>query len=214
VSESSNPQLTVLDHPLVHHALAHLREEDTPPARFTEWVDRLSVLLGVEATRALPSRPTSVTTPLETMEGRVLKAPAPVLVPILRAGLGMVPGLRRLIPEAAVGHVGMERDHDTLQPREYYAKVPDRLGERVALVLDPMLATGGSATAAISFLKERGAGEIRFLCLVAAPEGVQRLARDHPEVRIFAAALDRELNDVGYILPGLGDAGDRIFGTL
>lgn len=193
--------------------MAHLRAEDTAPARFAEWSDRLSLLLGVEATRDLATRDMSVTTPLETMKGAVLRGPALVLVPILRAGLGMVPGLRQLVPNAVVGHVGLERDHETLEPREYYAKLPGQLGEREVFVLDPMLATGGSAAATIALLKRAGARSIRFLCLVAAPEGVERLAAEHPEVRIFTAALDRELNAVGYILPGLGDAGDRIFGT-
>lgn len=204
----------VLDHALVGHALAHLRDVDCVPAEFAAWVDRLTAHVGVEATRDLPTREVRVTTPLETMPGSMLADPPPVLVPVLRAGLGMTAGLRRLIPEAVVGHVGFERDHETLEPREYYARLPDRLDERVVMVLDPMLATGGSAAAAIDLLKARGARSIRFLCLVAAPEGVERLAREHPDVRVFTAALDRELNSVGYILPGLGDAGDRIFGTV
>lgn len=204
----------VLDHAVAHHALAELRAEDTRPARFALRARQIALLVAAEATRDLPTRTVEVRTPLETTEGRVLSAPAPVIVPILRAGLGMVDAVRMLIPEAAVGHVGLERDHDTLEPREYYVKMPDRLDARTALVVDPMLATGGSAEATLDVLKRRGATDLRFLCLVAAPEGVERLRGSHPDVRIWAGALDRELNDVGYILPGLGDAGDRLFGTV
>jgi uracil phosphoribosyltransferase len=210
---TEHPHLTLLDHAVAHDALAELRDAGTTPARFAARAHQLGLLVAAEATRTLPTTPVEVTTPLETMEGARLAGPAPVIVPILRAGLGMVEAVRSLVPEAVVGHVGLERDHDTLEPREYYVKMPDRLDERVCLVVDPMLATGGSAAATLDLLWRRGARSIRFLCLVAAPEGVARLTRAHPHVTIFAGALDRELNDLGYILPGLGDAGDRLFGT-
>lgn len=211
---SASTHFSVLDHAVARHALAELRAEDTPPARFALRARQIALLVAAEATRDLPTRRVEVRTPLETMEGAVLATPAPVIVPILRAGLGMVDAVRTLVPEAAVGHVGLERDHATLEPREYYVKMPARLAERTALVVDPMLATGGSAEATLDVLKRRGASDLRFLCLVAAPEGVERLRASHPDVRIWAGALDRELNDVGYILPGLGDAGDRLFGTI
>jgi len=206
-------QLTVLDHPLIQHKLSHLRDVDTPTKRFKELVDEIAMLMAFEATRGLETEAVTVETPLEEMEARRIRGKKLVLVPILRAGLGMVEGVLRLIPSARVGHVGLYRDEESLEPVEYYFKIPDNPENRDFLVLDPMLATGGSASAAISFLKDRGAESIRFLCVVAAPEGVERLVADHPDVSIFAAALDRELNDHGYILPGLGDAGDRLFGT-
>lgn len=206
--------LVVLDHAVAEHALTELRDAGTPPAVFAVRLRQLATLVAAEATRTLPTRRIDVATPLEVTEGRALRSPAPVVVPILRAGLGMVDAVRALIPEAVVGHVGLERDHETLEPREYYVKMPDRLADRVCLVVDPMLATGGSADATLSLLKRRGARAIRFLCLVAAPEGVERLRSTHSDVGVWAGALDRELNDVGYILPGLGDAGDRLFGTV
>lgn len=208
------PHLTVLDHAVAENALAELRTRDTTSERFAARARQLGLLVAAAATRTLPTDPTDVRTPLETTEGRVLRSPPPVVVPILRAGLAMVEAIRTLVPEATVGHVGLERDHDTLEPREYYVKMPDRLSERTCLVVDPMLATGGSADATLTLLRRRGATDIRFLCLVAAPEGIERLRRSHPDVRIWTAALDRELNEVGYILPGLGDAGDRMFGTV
>jgi len=206
--------LTVLDHAVAEHALAELRARDTSPRRFAARARQLGLLVAAAATRSLPTAPVEIETPLERMEGRALTPPAPVIVPILRAGLAMVEPVRMLVPEAVVGHVGLERDHDTLEPREYYVKMPDRLADRTCLVVDPMLATGGSADATLAILRRRAATDIRFLCLVAAPEGVERLRRTHPDVRIWTAALDRELNEVGYILPGLGDAGDRLFGTV
>ncbi len=211
---SDRTHVAVLDHAVARHALAELRAEDTGPARFALRARQVALLVAAEAMRDLPTRPVDVRTPLETMRGETLAAPAPVIVPILRAGLGMVDAVRTLVPEAAVGHVGLERDHDTLEPREYYVKMPDRISQRVCLVVDPMLATGGSAAVTLDVLKRRGATDLRFLCLVAAPEGVERLRAAHPDVRVWAGALDRELNDAGYILPGLGDAGDRLFGTI
>lgn len=211
---ADHPNLQVIDHPLVQHKMALLRDENTSKKGFRELVDELSMLLAYEATAGLPLRSVRVRTPLEEMEGRQLAGKKVSLVPILRAGLGMVDGVLRLMPSARVGHVGLYRDHDTLEPHHYYFKIPAEAESRQFIVLDPMLATGGSASAAVTALKEGGANEIQLMCLVAAPEGVRRMARDHPDVRIITAALDRQLNENGYILPGLGDAGDRLFGTL
>jgi uracil phosphoribosyltransferase len=205
--------LTVIDHPLIQHKLTLLRDRHTSTRDFKQLVGEIAMLMGYEVTRDLPTEPHAIETPLEPMNGRLVEGKKLVLVPILRAGLGMVDGLTHLIPSARVGHIGLARDHDTLQPHDYYFKIPPLEESRDFLVLDPMLATGGSAVAAITALRNAGARRIRFLCLVAAPEGVVRLAEAHPEVPIYAAALDRELNDKGYILPGLGDAGDRLFGT-
>ncbi|RMH20904.1 MAG: uracil phosphoribosyltransferase [Gemmatimonadetes bacterium] len=210
---SEFPNLTVLDHPLIRHKVTHLRDRRTPKKRFKELADEIAMLMAYEATRGLGVEEVEVETPLETTVGHRIKGKKLVLVPILRAGLGMVEGILRLVPSARVGHVGLFRDESTLQPVEYYFKVPQHAEHRDFIVLDPMLATGGSASAALTLLKERGAASLRFMCLVAAPEGVRRLLEDHPDVPVFAAALDRELNDHGYILPGLGDAGDRLFGT-
>lgn len=209
-----HPNLRVVDHPLVQHKMSLLREEGTSKKGFRELVDELSMLLAYEATNELALAPVTVRTPLETMEGRRVAGKKVTLVPVLRAGLGMVDGVLRLMPSARVGHVGLYRDHTTLEPVHYYFKIPGAAEERDFIVLDPMLATGGSASAAVDALKESGAVTIRFVCLVAAPEGVARLYRDHPDVLVITAALDRELNADGYILPGLGDAGDRLFGTL
>ena len=207
------PTLTIIRHPLVQHKLTILRDRDTPTKIFKELVDEIAMLMAYEATIDLTVEPMPVTTPLETTDGRHISGKKLTLVPILRAGLGMVEGILRLVPAARVGHIGLYRDHDTLQPVDYYFKVPGDATERDFFVLDPMLATGGSAAAAVASLKKAGAARIRFLCLVAAPEGVRRLSEAHPDIQIYCAALDRELNDQGYILPGLGDAGDRLFGT-
>jgi uracil phosphoribosyltransferase len=205
--------LHVLSHPLLQHKLAILRDHTTPTKIFKELVDEIAMLMAYEATKELPLQQVTVRTPLEESTGMKVRGKKLTLVPILRAGLGMVEGILRLIPSARVGHIGIYRDHDTLEPVDYYFKVPGDTEERDFFVLDPMLATGGSAVAAVSSLKRAGAQRIRFLCLVAAPEGVRRLESSHPDVPIFAASLDRELNEHGYILPGLGDAGDRLFGT-
>jgi uracil phosphoribosyltransferase len=207
------PNLTVLDHPLIQHKLHHLRSRFTPKMLFKELVDEIAMLMAYEVTRDLPLEEVEVQTPLERMVGRRIAGKKLVVVPILRAGLGMVEGMTRLIPGARVGHVGIYRDEETLQPVEYYFKVPPGAAAREFIVADPMLATGGSAVHAVTLLKGRGAGSIRFMCLVAAPEGVQAMLDAHPDVPVYAAALDRQLNEVGYILPGLGDAGDRLFGT-
>lgn len=207
------PNLRIIRHPLVQHKLTLLRRRETSTKIFKELVEELSMLMAYEATSELPLERVTIETPLETAAGWQVTGKKLTLVPILRAGLGMVEGILRLVPSARVGHIGLYRDHDTLKPVDYYFKVPGDASEREFLVLDPMLATGGSAASAIASLKRAGAVRIRFLCLVAAPEGVERLEREHPEVTIITAALDRELNAHGYILPGLGDAGDRLFGT-
>jgi uracil phosphoribosyltransferase len=207
------PSLRVITHPLVQHKLSILRDRQTPTKIFKELVEEIAMLMAYEATAELEMGEVQVETPLEPMVGRQISGKKMTLVPILRAGLGMVEGIYRLVPNARIGHVGLYRDHDTLEPVDYYFKVPADAGERDFFLLDPMLATGGSAVAAVASLKRAGARSIRFLCLVAAPEGVARLAGAHPDVLIFCAALDRELNAQGYILPGLGDAGDRLFGT-
>ena len=207
------PTLRVVTHPLVQHKLSILRNRETPTKIFKELVEEIAMLMAYEATAELELEDANVETPLETMVGRQISGKKMTLVPILRAGLGMVEGIYRLVPNARIGHIGLYRDHDTLQPVDYYFKVPADAGERDFFVLDPMLATGGSAAAAVSSLKRAGARSIRFLCLVAAPEGVSRMAEAHPDVTVFCASLDRELNAQGYILPGLGDAGDRLFGT-
>jgi uracil phosphoribosyltransferase len=205
--------LTVVNHPLIQHKLTLLRDAATPTKIFKELVDELAMLMAYEATKELALQQVQVQTPLEESVGMKVRGKKLTLVPILRAGLGMVEGILRLVPSARVGHIGIYRDHSTLEPVDYYFKIPRDTEERDFFVLDPMLATGGSAVAAVTSLKRSGAQRIRFLCLVAAPEGVQRMERKHPDVPIYAAALDRQLNDHGYILPGLGDAGDRLFGT-
>ncbi|MFP4623213.1 MAG: uracil phosphoribosyltransferase [Gemmatimonadota bacterium] len=209
-----HPNLRLVDHPLVQHKMTLLRDVSTSKKAFRELVDELSMLLAYEATAALPLAPVTVQTPLEKTEGRRLTGKKVALVPVLRAGLGMVDSVLRLMPSARVGHIGLYRHHDTLEPVHYYFKIPGDAAAREFIVLDPMLATGGSASAAIVALKEGGATSIRLVCLVAAPEGVHRLEKDHPDVLVISAALDRELDENGYILPGLGDAGDRLFGTL
>ncbi|HUH08600.1 MAG TPA: uracil phosphoribosyltransferase [Egibacteraceae bacterium] len=203
--------LTVVDHPLAGHLLAGLRDTTTTPERFRHLSRRLSTILVLEATRRLAVRQTSVRTPLRDAPARLL-ADKVVAVPILRAGLGLLDAATELLPDVQVGYVGLERDEATLQPTSYYLKVPD-LDASAVLLLDPMLATGGSAAFAASLLKERGAIDVQLICVVAAPEGAARMAEQHPDVRIITAALDEGLSDVGFIVPGLGDYGDRLFGT-
>ena len=207
------PNLTVLTHPLVQHKVTLLRSQETGKKLFKELMDELATLMAYEVTRDLPLEEIEIRTPLERTMGRQISGWKVVVVPILRAGLGMVDGFLRVIPNARVGHIGLYRNEETLKPVEYYFKAPDPEG-REFFLLDPMLATGGSASAAVDFLKKRGAGRIRLLCIVAAPEGVARMQEAHPDVSVYTAALDRGLNEVGYIVPGLGDAGDRLFGTL
>jgi uracil phosphoribosyltransferase len=204
--------LHIIDHPLIQNKLTLLRDVNTNNHNFRLLLEELTAFMVYEITRDYPLRDVEVTTPLERMTSKVLDTPV-VLVPILRAGTGMLRGVLDLIPMARVGHIGLYRDPESLEPVEYYAKFPHTLGEAQVILVDPMLATGGSAIVGIDILKREGAKKIQFLCLVAAPEGVDAFSRAHPDVPIYTAALDRELNDHGYILPGLGDAGDRIFGT-
>lgn len=210
---SPYPNLTVIDHPLIQHKLAVLRKKDTSKKTFRELVDEISMLMGYEVTRDLKLETVDIDTPLERATCHMVSGKKLSLVPILRAGLGMVEGMLRLMPSARVGHIGLYREHDTLQPVDYYFKIPSEAEARDFIVLDPMLATGGSASAAVSSLKRRGATRVRLVSIVAAPAGVQRMLDEHPDVQVFTASLDRELNEHGYILPGLGDAGDRLFGT-
>jgi len=207
------PNLTVLMHPLIQHKLTLLRDRHTATRDFKQLVNEIATLMAYEVTKDLPLEDVEIETPLERMTGRQVAGKKLTLVPILRAGLGMVEGIAQLIPSARVGHIGLYRDHDSLQPVDYYFKIPADEMERDFYILDPMLATGGSAVQAVGALKRAGARRVRFLCLVAAPEGVRRLLGAHPDVPVFTASLDRQLNEHGYILPGLGDAGDRLFGT-
>lgn len=213
MSHPTLPNLTVLDHPLIQHKLTLLRDKTTSTRDFKQLVSEIAMLMAYEVTKHLPTEPVEIETPLERMTGRMVSDKKLTLVPILRAGLGMVDGVAQLLPTARVGHIGLARDENSLEPRHYYAKLPGEEKDRDYFILDPMLATGGSATAAVTTLKTAGARRIRLLCIVAAPEGVRRLLEGHPDVPVFAAALDRELNSHGFILPGLGDAGDRLFGT-
>ena len=205
--------LTVVDHPLVQHKLTLMRDKATSTAGFRRLLREITQLLAYEITRDLPLTTTPVETPMEDMEAPILAGKKLALVSILRAGNGMLDGVLELVPSARVGFVGLYRDEETLKPVQYYFKAPEGLNDRMVIAVDPMLATGNSSVAAIDLLKEAGATDIRFLCLLASPEGVARMKEMHPDVTIVTASLDRELNDKGYILPGLGDAGDRMFGT-
>jgi uracil phosphoribosyltransferase len=208
-----HPNLNVIRHPLIEHKLTLLRDRETSKKSFRELVDEIAMLMAYEITKDFPLEEIRIRTPLAATAGHVVAGKKVVLVPILRAGLGMVEGVLKLIPSARVGHVGLYRDHDTLEPVQYYFKIDSLVEEREFILIDPMLATGGSASAAATVLKDAGARKVKFMCLVAAPEGVERLFADHPEMPVFTAALDERLNEVGYIVPGLGDAGDRLFGT-
>lgn len=200
-------------HPLVQHKLTIMRDKDTSTSEFRQLLKEISLLLAYEVTRDLPMTTKTVETPLKQMDAPTLKGKKLALVSILRAGNGLLDGVLELIPSARVGFVGLYRDHDSLQPVQYYFKVPADLDKRRVIAVDPMLATGNSSVKAIELLKEAGAKDIKFLCLLAAPEGIQRMKEAHPDVQIITAAIDEKLNDIGYILPGLGDAGDRMFGT-
>jgi len=204
---------TLVNHPLVQHKLTKMREKTRSTAEFRQLLREISHLLAYEVTRDLPMTTAPIETPMEPMQAPVLKGKKLALISILRAGNGLLDGVLELIPSARVGFVGLYRDEETLQPVQYYFKVPKEMSERVVIAVDPMLATGNSSVAAIDLLKESGAKDIRFMCLLAAPEGVARMKEAHPDVPIISAALDRQLSDIGYILPGLGDAGDRMFGT-
>ena len=207
--------VVIFDHPLIRHKIAILRDERTSMKEFRELVEEITTLMTYECFKDVPTVEKEVTTPLETCTQRVIKDNAVAIVPILRAGLGMVNGIHALFPSARVGHIGMYRNEETLQPQSYYCKLPMDIedDEKFVLVVDPMLATGGSACDAIDLLKKRGCKNIKFMAIIGAPEGVSRVAEAHPDVKIYVSTLDRCLNDKGYILPGLGDAGDRLFGT-
>ena len=206
-------QPMILDHPLVQHKISLLRSKRTGTKEFRDLVGEIATLMCYEATRDLPTEEVEIETPIAIARTRMLSGRKLAFVPILRAGLGMVDGMLTLVPAAKVGHIGLYRNEKTLEPVEYYCKLPEDIGDRDVIVLDPMLATGGSACDAITLIKKRGARSIKFLCLIAAPEGVARLQETHPDVEIYIAAMDEKLNENGYIVPGLGDAGDRIFGT-
>jgi uracil phosphoribosyltransferase len=206
-------KLQVLDHPLIQHKLSLIRDVKTGSKEFRELVEEVAMLMAYEVTRDFPLQEIKVKTPVALAKTKVLAGRKVGLIPILRAGLGMVDGMLRLIPAAKVGHVGLYRDPETLLPVEYYCKLPSDIAERDLIVIDPMLATGGSASAAITFLKDRGAKSVKFMCLIAAPEGIKAVQNAHTDVDIFVAAVDERLNEHGYIVPGLGDAGDRLFGT-
>lgn len=207
-------ELHIVDHPLIVHKLSIMRNKETGSKDFRELLDEIAMLMGYELTRDLPLSDAVIETPVTEMTAKMISGKKLAIVPILRAGLGMVDGLLRLVPVAKVGHIGLYRDPKTHQPVEYYCKLPSDIEERTVILVDPMLATGGSAVDALSMLKARGCRSIRFMCLVAAPEGVKAVKDAHPDVDIYTAALDERLNEHAYIVPGLGDAGDRIFGTL
>ena len=206
--------VVVFNHPLIRHKIAILRDEKTSTKEFRELVEEITTLMTYEALKdGVPTVTKTVTTPLETCQQNVVADNAVAIVPILRAGLGMVSGVQNMFPSARVGHIGMYRDEETLEPQEYYCKLPDGIEDKLVLIVDPMLATGGSACDAIALLKKRGCKNIRFMSIIGAPEGVEKVATTHPDVKIYVSTLDRQLNEHGYILPGLGDAGDRLFGT-
>jgi uracil phosphoribosyltransferase len=205
--------VTVVDHPLVQHKLTIMRNRDTSTAGFRRLLREISLLLGYEVTRNLELTTTRIETPIETMDAPILEGKKLVFASVLRAGNGLLEGLLDLVPAARVAHIGLYRDHETLEAVEYFFKAPSDLADRLVIVVDPMLATANSAIAAIDMLKKRGATNIRFLCLLASPEGVERFTTAHPDVPVFTASIDRELNERGYIMPGLGDAGDRMYGT-
>ena len=205
--------ITICDHPLLKHKVSILRNKNTGTNEFRTVVEEIAMLIGYEALRDLEIENVAVETPLETAMCPVIAGKKPAVVPILRAGLGMVDGVLKLMPAAKIGHIGLYRDEETFEPKEYYCKLPEPIDQRKIFVVDPMLATGGSAVAAIDFIKQHGGKDITFMCVIAAPEGIERLHKAHPDVKLFVGNLDRELNEKAYILPGLGDAGDRIFGT-
>ena len=205
--------VTILDHPLIQHKISLLRDKNTGTNEFRSLIEEIAMLMGYEALRDLPLKEVQVETPIETCMTPMVAGKKLAVVPILRAGLGMVNGILSLAPSAKVGHIGLYRDETTHEPHEYYCKLPDPIDQRTIVVTDPMLATGGSAVAAIDFIKQHGGKTIKFMCISAAPEGLKRLKEAHPDIQIYIGHLDRELNEDAYICPGLGDAGDRIFGT-
>lgn len=210
---NENKNITICDHPLIKHKITMLRNKNTGTNEFRTIVEELAMLIGYEALRELDLEYIEVETPIETATCPIIAGKKQAIIPILRAGLGLVNGLLKLMPTAKIGHIGLYRDEETFEPKEYYCKLPSAIDQRKVFVVDPMLATGGSAIAAIDFIKKYGGNDITFICVIAAPEGLDKLAAAHPDVKIFVGNLDRTLNDKAYIVPGLGDAGDRIFGT-
>ncbi|MBQ1208525.1 MAG: uracil phosphoribosyltransferase [Lachnospiraceae bacterium] len=208
-----NKNVFIMTHPLIQHKISMLRDQNTGTNEFRKLIEEIAILMGYEALADLPLQDVEVTTPIETCMTPMIAGKKLAIVPILRAGLGMVNGLLALVPSAKVGHIGLYRDHETHEPHEYYCKLPDPIELRTICVLDPMLATGGSAVAAVDFIKQHGGKNIKFMCIIAAPEGLKRLQEAHPDIQIYVGHLDRQLNENAYICPGLGDAGDRIFGT-
>lgn len=206
-------QVTIFDHPLITHKISILRDEKTGSKQFRELIEEIAMLMGYEALRDLPTEYVDIKTPITTTKAKMLAGKKLAIVPILRAGLGMVGGLLSLVPSAKVGHVGLYRDEVTLEPHEYYCKLPEDIANRLVIILDPMLATGGSGSAALNFIKQKGCKNIKFMSIIAAPEGIERISKDHPDVQFYCGCVDEKLNENGYIVPGLGDAGDRIFGT-
>lgn len=206
--------ITIMNHPLIKHKISMLRDERTGTNEFRKLIEEIGMLMGYEALSDLPTEDVEVKTPIETCQTPMIAGKKLAVIPILRAGLGMVSGILALVPSAKVGHIGLYRDPNTHEPHEYYCKLPSEIDRRTIVVVDPMLATGGSAVAALDFVKQRGGKNIKFMCIIAAPEGLEKLRNAHPDVQIYVGNLDRCLNDHAYICPGLGDAGDRIFGTL
>ena len=205
--------VTIMDHPLIQHKISRLRDKTTGTNEFRTLVSEIAMLMGFEALRDLPTELVEIETPIETTKQPMIAGKKMAIVPILRAGLGMVDGVLNLVPSAKIGHIGLYRDPETHEPHEYYCKLQEPIDQRTILVVDPMLATGGSGADAITMIKQHGGKNIKFMCIIAAPEGLERLHKEHPDVQIYVGALDRQLNENAYICPGLGDAGDRIFGT-
>lgn len=205
--------VTIMDHPLIQHKISRLRDKTTGTNEFRTLVSEIAMLMGFEALRDLPTELVEIETPIETTKQPMIAGKKMAIVPILRAGLGMVDGVLNLVPSAKIGHIGLYRDPETHEPHEYYCKLPEPIDQRTILVVDPMLATGGSGADAITMIKQHGGKNIKFMCIIAAPVGLERLHKEHPDVQIYVGALDRQLNENAYICPGLGDAGDRIFGT-
>lgn len=205
--------VTIMDHPLIQHKISRLRDKTTGTNEFRTLVSEIAMLMGFEALRDLPTELVEIETPIETTKQPMIAGKKMAIVPILRAGLGMVDGVLNLVPSAKIGHIGLYRDPETHEPHEYYCKLPEPIDQRTILVVDPMLATGGSGADAITMIKQHGGKNIKFMCIIAAPEGLERLHKEHPDVQIYVGALDRQLNENAYICPRLGDAGDRIFGT-
>ncbi len=203
----------IMEHPLIIHKISKMRDVATGSKEFREYVNEIAMLMGYEVTRDLPMKDVEIQTPITTAQTKVIAGKKLAIVPILRAGLGMVDGMLKLMPNVKVGHIGLYRDHETLQPVEYYCKLPEDIASRDVILVDPMLATGVSSKAAVGFLKDRGVKHIKFCCIVAAPEGIKAIAEAHPDISIYCGIVDKSLNEQGYIVPGLGDAGDRIFGT-